>query len=146
VYILLYVIVGIRQILGLLNHVRHGGAFDFNLFEESLRRGPDREGFNPKEDFQAFLAYGLFTLVIIRALAFCFWLRLTGRAAAVAGPAGDARLRWPPSQRHQCGARGNESGSQSNLPGKLLAKKEHGEKHDEHDTELIDWRDPGSRP
>src|ERR1700683_5426723 len=34
VYLLLYVIVGLRQFIGILNSIWHGGAVDFNLFDE----------------------------------------------------------------------------------------------------------------
>ncbi len=81
VYLLLYLIVGVRQIVGLVNWIWHGGVFDFNLFDERFRNGPDRTGFNLKDDFQLFLAYGLSALVIVRVLAYGVWLRSVERAA-----------------------------------------------------------------
>src|SRR6202789_733664 len=56
VYLLLYVVIGARQVIGILNSVWHGGAVDFNLFDDHFRNGPDRASWNPKDDFQLFLA------------------------------------------------------------------------------------------
>jgi cytochrome b561 len=91
VYLLLYVVIGARQIIGILNSAWHGGAVDFNLFDERFRNGPDYAGFNPKDDFQLFVASGLFGLIFVRVLAFGLWLRFADRAAVSKAPAG-ARL------------------------------------------------------
>jgi len=80
VYLLLYIIVGVREIVGIANVIWYGGTLDFNLFDKHFRNGPDRAGFEAKEDFQAFLAYGLVALVIIRTLAFRIWLRIVDRS------------------------------------------------------------------
>jgi cytochrome b561 len=69
VYLLLYAIIGVRQSMGIIHCVTHGGAVDFNLFDERFRNGPDSIAFDPKDDFQVFLATGLFALVVVRALA-----------------------------------------------------------------------------
>jgi cytochrome b561 len=81
VYLLLYVVVGVRQVIGILNSVWHGGAVDFNLLDDYFRNGPDRASWNPKDDFQLFLAAGLFALIMVRVLAFRLWLRAVERAA-----------------------------------------------------------------
>jgi cytochrome b561 len=81
VYLLLYVVIGARQSIGIINSIWHGTAVDFNLFDDRFRNGPDRAGWNPKDDFQLFLATGLFALIIIRVLAFRLWLRAVERAA-----------------------------------------------------------------
>jgi cytochrome b561 len=81
VYLLLYVVVGLRQLIGILNSIWHGGAVDFNLLDERFRNGPDRASWNPKDDFQLFLATGLAVLIIVRVLAFRLWLRSVERAA-----------------------------------------------------------------
>jgi cytochrome b561 len=81
VYLLLYIVLGVRQTIGILNSIWNGGALDFNLFDERFR-GPDYAGFNPKDDFQMFLATGLSALVMIRVLAFGLWLRSVERAAS----------------------------------------------------------------
>jgi len=75
VYVLLYVVLAVRQIIGLVNSVWHGGAVDFNLFDQHFRNGPDYAGWNPRDDFQLFLATGLLVLIIIRVFAFRLWLR-----------------------------------------------------------------------
>jgi cytochrome b561 len=80
VYLLLYFIVGVSQVVGLVHWISNGGTFDFNLFDKRFRNGPDREEFNPKDDFQLFLAYGLSALVIARVLAYSLWLRSVERA------------------------------------------------------------------
>jgi hypothetical protein len=74
VYLLLYVVIGLREMIVILNSLWHGGAIDFNLFGEHLRRGLDYQGFNPHDDFQLFFASGLFALAFVRVLAFRLWL------------------------------------------------------------------------
>jgi cytochrome b561 len=81
VYLVLYVVIGARQLISILNGIWHGSAVDFNLFDERFRHGPDTPGWNPKDDFQLFLATGLSVLVIIRVVAFRLWLRSAERAA-----------------------------------------------------------------
>ena len=76
VYLLLYVAIGAREIIGILNSLWHGGAVDFNLFDAHFRNGPDYAGFDPKDDFQMFLAAGLTALIFVRVLAFRLWWRL----------------------------------------------------------------------
>jgi cytochrome b561 len=80
VYLLLYVVIGVRQLISILNSIWPGGAVDFNLFDERFR-GPDYAGFNPKDDFQLFLATGLAVLIIMRVVAFRLWLHSVERAA-----------------------------------------------------------------
>jgi cytochrome b561 len=62
VYLLLYVVIGVRESIGILNSVWHGGLVDFI--------GTDHVGFDPKDDFQLFFASGLFALLLVRILAF----------------------------------------------------------------------------
>jgi cytochrome b561 len=81
VYLLLYVVIGVRQSIGIISSIWLGHAVDFNLFDDRFRNGPDRAGWNPKDDFQLFLATGLFVLMIVRVLAFRLWLRAVERAA-----------------------------------------------------------------
>ena len=75
VYLLLYVVIGVRQSIGIVNSIWHGGAVDFNLFDDRFRNGPDRAGWNPKDDFQLFLATGFSALIIVRVLTYRLWLR-----------------------------------------------------------------------
>jgi cytochrome b561 len=79
VYLLLYVVVGLSQLISILDSVWHVGAVGFNLFDERFR-GPDYAGFNPKDDFQLFLATGFSVLIIVRVVAFTLGLRSVGRA------------------------------------------------------------------
>jgi cytochrome b561 len=81
VYLLLYVVIGVRQSIGIINSIWYGSALDFNLFDDRFRNGPDRAGWNPKDDFQLFLATGLFVLIIVRVFTFRLWLRSVERAA-----------------------------------------------------------------
>lgn len=85
VYLLLYVVIGVRESIAILNSVWHGGGVDFNLFDQRFR-GPDYAGFNPKDDFQLFLASGLITLIFVRVLTFTLWLRSVERAALSKAP------------------------------------------------------------
>jgi hypothetical protein len=80
VYLLLYSVVGLSQLISILDSVWHVGAVGFNLFDERFR-GPDYVGFNLKDDFQLFLATGLSVLIIVRVVAFRLWLRSVERAA-----------------------------------------------------------------
>ena len=81
VYLLLYVVIGVRQSIGIINSIWHGSTVDFNLFDDRTSNGPDRAGWNPKDDFQLLLATGLFVLIIVRVLACRLWLRSVERAA-----------------------------------------------------------------
>jgi cytochrome b561 len=80
VYLLLYVVIGVREFIAILNSVLHGGVVDFNLFDERFR-GPDYAIVNPKDDFQLFLASGFIALIFLRVLTFTLWLRSVERAA-----------------------------------------------------------------
>jgi hypothetical protein len=81
VYLTLFVVIGVRQSIGILGSIWHGGAVDFNLFDERFRNGPDTKAFDPKDDFQQFLASGLFALGVVRVVVFRLWLRSVERAA-----------------------------------------------------------------
>ncbi len=81
VYLVLYVVVGVRQSICIIDSIWHGGAVDFNLLDDRFRNGPDRADWNPKDDFQLFLATGLSVLIIVRVSAFRLWLRSVERAA-----------------------------------------------------------------
>jgi cytochrome b561 len=75
IYLSLYLVVGVREVVGLLSRLNHGGTVDFNLFADHFRNGPDHAGWNPRDDFQLFIASGLFALVYVRVLAFSVWRR-----------------------------------------------------------------------
>jgi cytochrome b561 len=84
VYLLLYVVVGARLIIGTSSSVWHGGSIDFNLWDVPWRPGSNAAGFDPKDDFQTFIASGLFALFFVRVLAYklrsSFVERAAGRA------------------------------------------------------------------
>jgi cytochrome b561 len=80
VYLLLYVVIGVMELIAILNSVWHGSVVDFNAFGERFR-GPDYAGFNVKDDFQLFLASGFITLIFLRVLTCTLWLRSVERAA-----------------------------------------------------------------
>jgi cytochrome b561 len=81
VYLIFYVVIGVREIIGIRNSLWHGGAIDFNLFDDRIRNGPDHASWDPNDDFQMFFASGLFALMFVRVLAYRLWLRSRGRAA-----------------------------------------------------------------
>jgi hypothetical protein len=87
VYLLLYVVIAIRQVIGILDGVWHGRAVDFNLLDARFRTGPDYPGFNPKDDFQLFVASGLCALLFVRVLAFQLWSSAVQRTADLEPPA-----------------------------------------------------------
>jgi cytochrome b561 len=92
VYLLLYLVVGVREVIGIFNSHWHGGTVDFNLFDERLRNGPDYAGFNLKDDFQLFLASGLFALIFVRILAFRLrWRSEEGAAGSKAATGANAK-------------------------------------------------------
>lgn len=75
VYLLLYLVLGAGEIVGVFNCLWHGGAADFNLFGGHFRRGSNAGGFDPRDDFQLFFASGFFALIFVRVLALRLWLR-----------------------------------------------------------------------
>jgi hypothetical protein len=75
VYLVLYLVVGIREILAILNRLFHGGGPGFSLLDEHTRLGPDHFGWNPGDDFQLFVASGLLSLIFVRFLAYGLWAR-----------------------------------------------------------------------
>jgi hypothetical protein len=79
VYLVLYGVIGFREIVALVNSISHAGAVDFNLFDERFRNGPDSAVFNPRDDLQVFFASGLLALFSVRALAYRLWLHISMR-------------------------------------------------------------------
>jgi cytochrome b561 len=89
VYLLLYVVLGAREVVGMLNSLWHGGPVDFSLFDPRFRQGPDYAAFDPGDDSQLFFASALFALLFVRVLAFALWLRSGKRTAVSKAPAGN---------------------------------------------------------
>jgi len=88
VYLLLYVVIGVRQSIGIAGSLWHGGAVDFNLFDGRFRNGTDGEAFDLRDDLHLFLFSGLLALVVVRVVTFCLWLRSVERAAMTQSTAG----------------------------------------------------------
>jgi hypothetical protein len=103
IYMLLYVVIGVKELIAILNGVWHGGVVDFNLYDERFR-GPDYAGFNPKDDFQLFLACGFIALIFLRGLTFTLWLRAVDRAAHLRVTSEDS-LSYAPKQSREDGDR-----------------------------------------
>jgi cytochrome b561 len=80
VYLSLYAVIGVRETVGIVSSLWHGGSVDFNLFDPRFRNGPDYAGFNPRDDFQLFIASGLVALVFVRILTCRLWFRSDERA------------------------------------------------------------------
>lgn len=103
VYLLLYLVIGVREIIGILASLWRGNTLDFGLFDDRFRNGPDYEGFNPKDDFQLFLASGLLALIFVRVLAFRLWSRSPESGAVSNGTtgAGVPPMRLPPLETRE---------------------------------------------
>jgi cytochrome b561 len=69
VHLLLYVLMFIIPIFGIVTFIWHGRVFDFGLFQVNFGVKSNRAIFNPTEDIHGYLAYGLFGLAGIHALA-----------------------------------------------------------------------------
>jgi cytochrome b561 len=79
VYLLLYLVIGVREAIGIFNSLSHGGVADFGLFDDHFLNGPDHSNWNPKDDFQLFISSGLIALMFVRVLTFGLWLRTRER-------------------------------------------------------------------
>jgi hypothetical protein len=82
VYLLLYAVIGSRELIGILSNLWHGSPVDSSLFDPHFRQDPAHAGFDPKDDFQLFFVSGLFALLFVRVLTFTVWSRSAKRAAA----------------------------------------------------------------
>jgi cytochrome b561 len=69
VHWLLYVLMLIIPIVGIITFIWHGRVFDFGLFQLNPGIRSNRAIFHPTEDIHGYLAYALFTLAGIHALA-----------------------------------------------------------------------------
>jgi hypothetical protein len=75
IYLFLYLVIGIRQLVGISGCLWQGGAFTSRAFASD-------------EDLQAIVAYGLIGLLLIRVLAFGAWA--AGRSTFGQATPGDA--------------------------------------------------------
>lgn len=69
VHWLLYTLLFITPILGFVTFVYHGRIFDFGLFQVNPGIAKNRAIFEPTEDIHGYLAYALFGLAGLHALA-----------------------------------------------------------------------------
>ena len=80
VYLVLYLVIGAKQIIGIVNFMWHGGILDFGLLLDN-DSAQDLGIYKSTADFRAILVCGLIALVLIRGLAFWTWLRLVEKVA-----------------------------------------------------------------
>jgi cytochrome b561 len=69
VHVLLYVLLFIIPAVGIVTFIWHGRVFDFGLFKWDPGVAKNRAIFHPTEDLHGYLAYALFALAGIHALA-----------------------------------------------------------------------------
>lgn len=69
VHLLLYALLLVTPILGIVTFIWHGRVFDFGLFRVDFGVQKNRAIFHPTEDIHGYLAYTLFTLAGLHALA-----------------------------------------------------------------------------
>jgi|SRR5579862_6446549 len=69
VHWLLYLLLLVIPVLGIVSFIWHGRAFDFGLFQVNFGVSKNRAIFHPTEDVHGYLAYALFTLAALHALA-----------------------------------------------------------------------------
>jgi hypothetical protein len=70
IYLVLYLVIGAKLIIAIVNFMWHRGTLDFGLLLD-----------NDSADFRAILVCGLIALALIRGLAFWTWLRLAEQVA-----------------------------------------------------------------
>ena len=66
---LLYVLLTVIPLVGIVTFIWHGRVFDFGLFQVNPGVKSNRAVFGPTEDIHGYLAYGLFGLAGLHALA-----------------------------------------------------------------------------
>jgi cytochrome b561 len=69
VHLLMYLLLFIIPIFGIVTFIWHGRVFDFGLFRFDPHVKSDRTVFHPTEDIHGYLAYALFALIGLHALA-----------------------------------------------------------------------------
>lgn len=69
VHLLLYALLFVIPILGIVTFIWHGRVFDFGLFKVDFGVQKNPAIFHPTEDIHGYLAYTLFTVAGLHALA-----------------------------------------------------------------------------
>jgi cytochrome b561 len=69
VHLLIYLLLFLIPVFGIVTFIWHGRVFDFGLFRVDPHVTRDRSIFHPTEDIHGYLAYALFALIVLHALA-----------------------------------------------------------------------------
>jgi len=69
VHLLMYLLLFVIPVFGIITFIWHGRVFDFGVFRIDPHVARSRAIFHPTEDIHGYLAYALFTLIILHALA-----------------------------------------------------------------------------
>ncbi len=96
VHLLLYALLFVIPLIGIVTFIWHGRVFDFGLFRVSFGVRSNRAIFHPTEDIHGYLAYALFALAGIHALA-ALWHHFIRHDEVL-------KRMWPRSDRNE-GAR-----------------------------------------
>jgi cytochrome b561 len=83
VHLMLYALMFIIPIIGFVTFVYHGRVFNLGIFELNLGVKKNRAIFGPTEDIHGYLAYALFALAGLHALA-ALWHRFVLRDGVLA--------------------------------------------------------------
>ena len=80
VYLMLYVVIGARLGMSLVNWIWHGGSLDLTVLDEGLRNDGDGRVFNPRHDYHMILLSGGIALAVVRVfLTGCLVHRYHGK-------------------------------------------------------------------
>jgi cytochrome b561 len=66
---LLYALIFVTPFLGVVTFIWHGRIFDFGLFQVDFHVAKNHAVFGPTEDIHGYLAYGIFGIAALHALA-----------------------------------------------------------------------------
>jgi cytochrome b561 len=69
VHVAMYLLLVALPILGVVTFIWHGRVFDFGIFKIDFGIAKNRSIFHPTEDWHGYLAYALFTLIGLHAVA-----------------------------------------------------------------------------
>ena len=96
IYWVLYLVIGAKLIIAIVNSMWHGGTLDFGLLLDN-DGAQDLDIYKSAADFRAILVCGLIALTLIRGLAFWTWLRLPEQVAiqlAADRRSGETQTSW----------------------------------------------------
>ena len=83
VYLELYLVIAIRQSMSIIACLLHGGALDFNLFDERLHTHFDGMGVDPTDDLQMLVLTSISAIVFVKVLGYRLRLRCASDAANI---------------------------------------------------------------